>query len=210
MKNKKGFTLVEMIVVIAIIGILLAVLVPTWSYFIMRANVRSQNNYSKVIFNAAQTQATREKFIERADFNKVSDVTLPAAERTAAKQNLFVGQHTDFFIYWDGSNGVALSWNDGETVDTTVPQDKVDSFVNAVNKVFSHEDETVYKIYIKDYKVESVCSAVSENTENIGSYPEIQEGRSRNQTVKTYNMRKINLDSTDDDYVPNPNPDPNA
>ena len=57
MKSKKGFSLVEMIVVLAIIGILMAILIPTWSYFIMRANVRSQNNYSKVIFNAAQTQA---------------------------------------------------------------------------------------------------------------------------------------------------------
>ncbi len=209
MKNKKGFTLVEMIVVIAIIGILLAVLVPTWSYFIMRANVRSQNNYSKVIFNAAQTQATREKFIERAEFNKVSDLTLSNEERKAAADKLFVGKHADFFIYWNGHKGVALNWNDGETVDTTIPQDKVDSFVNAVNKVFSHEDDTVYKIYIKDYKVESVCSAVSENTENIGSYPEIQEGRSRNQTVKSYNMRKINLDSTDDDYVPNANANAN-
>ena len=204
MKTKKGFTLIEMIVVIAIIGVLLAVLVPTWSYFIMRANVRSQNNYSKVIFNAAQTQATRQKFIERADFNKVSDLSLSADERKQAVDNLFVGKHQDFFIYWDGKKGVALNWKDGETPDTTVPQAKVDAFVQAVNKVFSHEAETVYKIYIKDYKVESVCSGKSENTENIGSFPEVQEGRSDGLTVKTYNMRKINLDTTDDDYVPSP------
>lgn len=206
MKNKKGFTLVEMIVVLAIIGILLAILVPTWSYFLMRANVRSQNNYSKVIFNAAQTQATREKFIERADFNKVSDLSLPSAEREAAMNNLFVGKHVDFFIYWDGSKGHALNHKDGTTIDTTVPQDKVDAFVAAVNKVFSHEDETVYKIYIKNYKVESVCSGASENTNNIGSYPVIQEGRSGDLTVETYNMRTINLDETDDNYKPDDNP----
>ena len=205
MKNKKGFTLVEMIVVIAIIGILLAVLVPTWSYFIMRANVRSQNNYSKVIFNAAQTQATREKFIERTDYNIASDASYTAAEQNAAKERLCVGRNDNFYIYWNGSKAVALSSVDGETLDNTIPQDKVDKFADAVNKVFSHEDDTVYKIYIKNYKVESVCSAVSENTENIGSYPEIQEGRSRNKTVKTYEMWKLNLDKSDDSYQPTPN-----
>lgn len=193
MKSKKGFSLVEMIVVLAIIGILLAVLVPTWSYFIMRANVRSQNNYSKVIFNAAQTQATREKFLERENLNIASDTTKTVSERNKAQSELFVGASDDFYIYWDGRRGHLLE-SDGATIDDSVTPDtqaKVDSFVASVNKVFSHSQETVYKIYIKNYKVISVCSARSTNTENIGSYPEIQEGRSKNKTVLNYDMDSI-------------------
>ena len=193
MKTKKGFSLVEMIVVLAIIGILLAVLVPTWSYFIMRANVRSQNNYSKVIFNAAQTQATREKFYEREYYSIANDTDKTITERNNAKANLFVGANDDFYIYWNGHKAFLLE-ADGETIDTAVTADtqaKVDAFANSVNKVFSHSQETVYKIYIKDYKVISVCSAKSENTENIGSFPKIQEDRSSNKTVQTYDMDSI-------------------
>ena len=193
MKTKKGFSLIEMIVVLAIIGILMAILVPTWSYFIMRANVRSQNNYSKVIFNAAQTQATREKFYEHDNYVIANDTTKTVAERDNAKKALFVGADEDFYIYWNGRKGFLLLV-DGETIDTTVTpdkQEKVDAFVKGINKVFSHSQETVYKVYIKDYKVISVCSGRSEGTESIGSFPEIQEGRSSGKTVQTFDMDSI-------------------
>lgn len=42
--NKKGFTLVEIIVVIAIIGILAAILVPTMMSYTISANVKSANS----------------------------------------------------------------------------------------------------------------------------------------------------------------------
>ena len=46
-KNKKGFTLVELVVVIAIIGTLAAILVPTMMSYIKNAKLKSANSNAK-------------------------------------------------------------------------------------------------------------------------------------------------------------------
>ena len=46
--NKKGFTIVELVIVIAVIAILAGVLIPTFAGIIKKANIsKAQQEYSK-------------------------------------------------------------------------------------------------------------------------------------------------------------------
>lgn len=52
-KSKKGFTLIELVVVIAILGILAAILVPVISGFIETANQSADNANARLVYQAA-------------------------------------------------------------------------------------------------------------------------------------------------------------
>ena len=82
-KTKKGFTLMELVIVLAILGILLAIIVPSWGYFIRRSRERSANAKAKVVFNAAQTEVTRVSMKERPELNVVNDPTADSVKKNA-------------------------------------------------------------------------------------------------------------------------------
>ncbi len=56
--NKKGFTLVELVVVIAIIGVLAAILVPSMMGYVKKSRLKTANGNAKTIYNAVVTFAT--------------------------------------------------------------------------------------------------------------------------------------------------------
>ena len=58
MKNKKGFTLVELIVVLVILAILAALLVPALTGYIDKANKEKVVSECRMVVMAAQTEAS--------------------------------------------------------------------------------------------------------------------------------------------------------
>lgn len=180
-KRAKGFTLIELIIVIAIMGVLMAILIPSWMNYIRNSRIKTQNNNSKVVFDAAQQVLQEYKFMER---HSNADASLQVTGG-------------EFFLYWNGNAATATGVdNNGNAVakDASLGTELAEE----INKVYSNGDETCYRIYVRDYLVQSVVCARYDGDDFMGSYPVPREDLTTTMNVSTFQMLNIDNDTTND------------
>ena len=105
MPNRKGFTLVEVIVVLVILAILAAILVPTLTGYIDRANEKSETVGCRAAVQAAQALATE-------NYGSVSAVT-PEGVKALAE---LTGTVSDLEIDPDNSEVLHVTYKGNLTV----------------------------------------------------------------------------------------------
>ena len=119
LKNKKAFTLTEMIVVIAIIGILAGVLIPTITGYIKRANQSAAYQEAEAILNVYEVYETE------LEAGLIEETTTFAAYYEEISGTAL---ETDVaFVEKDGQGKVIAFYYNGEAISVkiTIPENVV-------------------------------------------------------------------------------------
>ena len=166
--NRKGFTIVELVIVIAVIAILAAVLIPTFASIIKKANLSSDQSAVRNM-NTALAADTAVVDAEDLDLKIVIDA-LDAAGFNAKKT--LVPISSGYTFYWYKTYNKIVLAKDGEVVYPVDNQELVDSFAADLEK--TGDDQVLFDLeggykYVdvvaKDAK--ALATALKEGNEKI-------------------------------------------
>lgn len=182
-KRVSGFTLLEMMIVIAIVAILSAVMVPAIVGYSSRSKLNTQNSNAKVLFNSIQTIMQEYEFLDRNE-HTTSDLYGAAPK----EGTLFIR------VTNDGNNATVANFQnvrkDGGSVPSLDPAQGSGgdhfhgvnlraaqtsganaTFIARLGRLFPDLQEVSFSAMIRDYSVMGVLSAENKTSYYIGGYP---------------------------------------
>ena len=120
-RNQRGFTIVELVIVIAVIAILAAVLIPTFTSLINKANISADQQ--------AVRQMNTALAIDEAENGRAETVeqALDVLNKAGYKANEYIALADGYQFYWDQStNRVVLYTNNGNKIE--YPEDAAEKY----------------------------------------------------------------------------------
>ena len=120
-RNQRGFTIVELVIVIAVIAILAAVLIPTFTSLINKANISADQQ--------AVRQMNTALAIDEAENGRAETVeqALDVLNKAGYKANEYIALADGYQFYWDQStNRVVLYNNNGNKIE--YPEDAAEKY----------------------------------------------------------------------------------
>lgn len=149
-KNRKGFTIVELVIVIAIIAILAAVLIPTFASLIAKANVSADTQLVRNLNTALTTEkAGGENNKTMNDALKMAKNAGYDIDRIVSKSGNNIGwdSKNDRFVLIDANNNTFIYPTDaGANAQKIADADMVNYFV--ISKTVPETKDQKYSIYL--------------------------------------------------------------
>lgn len=149
-KNRKGFTIVELVIVIAIIAILAAVLIPTFASLIAKANVSADTQLVRNLNTALTTEkAGGENNKTMNDALKMAKNAGYDIDRIVSKSGNNIGwdSKNDRFVLIDAGNNTFIYPTDaGANAQKIADADMVNYFV--ISKTVPETKTQKYSIYL--------------------------------------------------------------
>lgn len=193
--RQKGFTLIELIVVVGIIGVLLTVAIPTISSYLQRSRLKSSNANARLIFNSIQTICQELEFAERNDpvttfyggepllDGSGNPVTKNGAEVSVGITDgsllIYSINGTATVTVWQNADGDADNIPDTPEsaafntalADTLNDDTTRSSFMNRMERLFASQNDTTWVAYINGFQVQAVICSDADNNRYVGACP---------------------------------------
>ena len=197
--SKKGFTIVELIIVIAVIAVLAAVLIPTFSNLIQKANVAADTTLIKNLNTALAMDTSVSKHVTMTQ-------ALEATKENGFDVEKIVARATNNKIVWDSVNDCFAYIEEGKNTPTYIPDSKKDASVVDYQLWTIVKDETLdtnYSSYIAGTNVTGVITAtkgvdVGEN-KGIETIKYKNNGSAQRVVIRTNNGEtQLEIDAAND------------
>jgi prepilin-type N-terminal cleavage/methylation domain-containing protein len=161
--NKKGFTIVELVIVIAVIGVLAAVLIPTFTKLIRKSRINSDTQLIRNLNTALEADKVETE-------HKTMESALDAAKAYGYDISKINASATNNEILWDSQNDVFCYVNGGELEylpDSVDADKKLKPNSYKLWKIYSAAPKAGdnYSIYVAG---QGAADYVNDNVVNVG------------------------------------------